>query len=151
MAEVMTVIPKTYDLLVWLLPTLAKFPRDQKFLLGDRLQTGLMDLLGLLIEANYTRDRAQILRRANIELEKFRFLNPKPQQQQPEQPQQQYRLSLCENPSSLSREVRGPLGGALDGSGRFPAGAAGASARRDVGPGRGSGEVASLGGGAAAE
>ena len=39
MAEVMTVIPKTYDLLVWLLPTLAKFPRDQKFLLGDRLQT----------------------------------------------------------------------------------------------------------------
>ena len=40
MAEVMTVIPKTYDLLVWLLPVLAKFPRSQKFLLGDRLQTG---------------------------------------------------------------------------------------------------------------
>lgn len=40
MAEVMTVVPKTYDLLVWLLPTLAKFPRDQEFLLGDRLQTG---------------------------------------------------------------------------------------------------------------
>ncbi|MBU1951064.1 MAG: diversity-generating retroelement protein Avd [Candidatus Eisenbacteria bacterium] len=74
MAEVMTVIPKTYDLLVWILPVLAKFPRDQKFLLGDRLQTGLMDLLGLLIEANYTCDRTQLLRRANIELEKFRFL-----------------------------------------------------------------------------
>ena len=53
MAEVMTVIPKTYDLLVSLLPTLATFPRDPKFLLGDRLQTGLMDLLGLLIEASY--------------------------------------------------------------------------------------------------
>jgi hypothetical protein len=32
MAAVMAVIPKTYDLLVWLLPTLAKFPRDQKTL-----------------------------------------------------------------------------------------------------------------------
>ena len=73
MAEVMQVVPKTYDLLAWLLPVLAKFPRDQKFLLGDRLQTSLMDVLGLLIEANYTRDRGHLLRRANIELEKFRF------------------------------------------------------------------------------
>jgi hypothetical protein len=58
---------------------------------------------------------------------------------------------LCENPSSLSREVRGPAGGAPDGSGRFRAGAAGASVRRDGGPGRGSAEVVSLRGGVAAE
>lgn len=57
MAEVMTVVPKTYDLLVWLLPTLAKFPRDQKFLLGDRMRYGLLHLMGTLIEANYARDR----------------------------------------------------------------------------------------------
>lgn len=73
MAEVMQVVPKTYDLLLWLLPVLAKFPRDQKFLLGDRMQTSLTDLLGLLIEANYPRERAELLRRANLELEKFRF------------------------------------------------------------------------------
>jgi retron-type reverse transcriptase len=74
-----------------------------------------------------------------------------PQQQQPGQPQQQYRLSLRENPSSPSREVRGPVGRAPDGSGRFPAGAAGASAKRKVGPDCESGEVASSRGGAAAE
>jgi hypothetical protein len=57
MAEVMKVIPKTYDLLAWMLPVVSKFPRDQKYLLGDRMQFGLMDIMGTLIEANYARDR----------------------------------------------------------------------------------------------
>jgi hypothetical protein len=56
MAGVVTVIPKTYDLLVRIVPTLASCSRDQKRLVGDRLRTGLMDLPGLLIEANDMRD-----------------------------------------------------------------------------------------------
>jgi hypothetical protein len=32
MAEVMTMIPKTYDLLVWLLPKLARTPREHRTL-----------------------------------------------------------------------------------------------------------------------
>jgi hypothetical protein len=28
----------TYDLLKWAIPTLKKFPRDQRFLLGDRIE-----------------------------------------------------------------------------------------------------------------
>jgi hypothetical protein len=74
MAEVMTVIPKTHGLLVWILPTLAECPRDQRVFRGDRSQTGLMDSLGLLIEAQYTPDRTQIPGRADLELEKFRLL-----------------------------------------------------------------------------
>ena len=74
MAEGMQVIPKTYDLIIWLIPRLKQFPRDQRFLLGDRIQSSAMDLLCLLIEANYTREKRSTLRRANLELEKLRYL-----------------------------------------------------------------------------
>ena len=72
--EVMQVIPRTYDLVLWLIPRLKEFPREQRFLLGDRIQTGAMDLLSLLIEANYTARKEDLLRQANLELEKTRYL-----------------------------------------------------------------------------
>jgi len=62
-----------YQFLLWLVPTLEKFPRSQKFLLGDRLQTQAMAVLDSLIAATYSRDRAGFLRSANLELEKLRF------------------------------------------------------------------------------
>ena len=43
--------------ILWLVPTVEKFPRSQKFLLGDRIQTTALDVLEALIEATYTRDR----------------------------------------------------------------------------------------------
>lgn len=45
MPNVMQVIPKTYDLILWLVPRLKEFPRDQRFLLGDRIQTVALDVL----------------------------------------------------------------------------------------------------------
>jgi hypothetical protein len=63
-----------FRFLVWLGPTLEKFPRGQKFTLGDRIQNLALDVLEALIEATYTRDRAQHLRRANLGIEKLRFL-----------------------------------------------------------------------------
>lgn len=72
--DVMQVIPRTYDLILWLVPRLKEFPRDQRFLLGDRIQTLALDVLCLLIEANYTKDRSGLLRQANLELEKLRYL-----------------------------------------------------------------------------
>ena len=49
------------------------FPRDQKFLLGDRMQKTALDVLEALIEATYTRERRAHLARANLGLEKLRF------------------------------------------------------------------------------
>jgi hypothetical protein len=46
-----------YQLLGWLMQTVERFPRSQKFLLGDRIQTAALDVLDALIEATYTRDR----------------------------------------------------------------------------------------------
>ena len=63
-----------YRLLVWLVPTLEKFPRSQKFMLGDRIQAIAMDALEHLIEATFTRARAGHLQRANLNLEKLRVM-----------------------------------------------------------------------------
>jgi hypothetical protein len=46
-----------FQFLMWLVPAVEKFPRTQKFLLGDRIQTTALDVLECLIEATYTRDR----------------------------------------------------------------------------------------------
>ena len=50
-----------YQFILWLVPTLERFPRSQKFLLGDRIQNTALDVLESLIEATYTRHRSQHL------------------------------------------------------------------------------------------
>jgi len=62
-----------FQFLQWLIPAVERFPRAQKFLLGDRMQTTALDVLEALIEATYTRDRRVHLARANLGLEKLRF------------------------------------------------------------------------------
>ena len=58
--------------LLWLVPTIEKFPQRQRFLLGDRMQSTALDVLEALIEATYSRDRQRHLSRANMGLEKLR-------------------------------------------------------------------------------
>lgn len=67
-------VEKTYQFVAWLVPTLEKFPRSQEFLLGDRIQATALDVLEQLIEATYTRARERPLGRANLGIEKLRFL-----------------------------------------------------------------------------
>ena len=62
-----------YRFLLWLVPAVERFPRSQKFLLGDRIQTTALDVLERLIEATYTKRRADLLARANLGLEKLRI------------------------------------------------------------------------------
>lgn len=63
-----------YGFLLWLVPTVEKFPRSQRFLLGDRIQTIALEVLERLIEATYSRSRAALLDSANLGIEKLRFL-----------------------------------------------------------------------------
>ena len=46
--------------ILWLVPTLEKFPRSQRFLLGDRIQRAALDVLDSLIEATHTRQRRNL-------------------------------------------------------------------------------------------
>ena len=69
------VILKHYDFVLWLLPKLSKFPRDHKFLLGDRIESLALDILGHLMTANYSvARRREQLTEANLKLDHLRIL-----------------------------------------------------------------------------
>ena len=63
-----------HEILRWLIPQLDKFPRARRFTLGDRLESVLLDVLELLVEAAYSRTKQPVLRRANLRLEVVRHL-----------------------------------------------------------------------------
>jgi len=63
-----------YRFMLWLVPAVEHFPRRQKFLLGDRIQNTALDVLERLIEATYIKQRDEHLARANLGIEKLRFL-----------------------------------------------------------------------------
>lgn len=67
-------ITKLYDLILWIIPKLAKYPRTQKFLLADRIESLMLDVLELLIDAAYSKNKNVPLRSANLKLEKLRYL-----------------------------------------------------------------------------
>ena len=67
------IIQRVYDLIRWYVPLLNKFPRDFKFMLGDRMQTTLYTILDNLIRARYRREKLTILEDINAELDVLRY------------------------------------------------------------------------------
>ncbi len=66
------IIQKTYDLIKWYVPILNRLPRDHKFLLGDRMITGLYALLEGLIQARYAKEKRSQLQSLNTKLDILR-------------------------------------------------------------------------------
>ena len=50
-----------------------KFPRNHRFVLGERIERNLYDMLEALIRAKYTKERLPILEYVNLSLEILRF------------------------------------------------------------------------------
>ena len=69
----LTVITKSYDLILWSCNHTSKFPRNHRFVLGERIERNLYDLLEILIHAKYTKQRVELLETANLVLEILRF------------------------------------------------------------------------------
>ena len=67
------VISKTYDLVKWSCEHTSRFPRNHRFVLGERIERRMYGLLETLIQAKYSRDRQDLLRQANLNLEVLRF------------------------------------------------------------------------------
>ena len=63
MSEKEDAFTKTYDLMLWLFPQISKFPRDYRYILGNRLENGLLDVYESLIEARYSKEKKTILSR----------------------------------------------------------------------------------------
>ena len=69
----LTVITKTYDLILWSCNHTGKFPRNHRFVLGERIERNLYHLLETLITAKYNKNRQRLLEDANLALEILRF------------------------------------------------------------------------------
>jgi len=67
------VITKTYDLILWSCNHTSKFPRNHRFVLGERLERNLYELFELLIRSKYMKQRLELLEQANLLLEVLRF------------------------------------------------------------------------------
>jgi hypothetical protein len=74
MSSEIPAVTKLYDIILWLMPQVEKFPRDLKFTLGDRVINTLLDSLETIIEATYSRDKQHLLRKLNLQFEKLRYL-----------------------------------------------------------------------------
>ncbi|NLV43002.1 MAG: diversity-generating retroelement protein Avd [Candidatus Hydrogenedentes bacterium] len=73
MTESLSIIQHVYDLILWYVPRVNKFPRDHKFMIGDRIQKTLYDLLERLIRARYSKDCAALLESLNAEIDVLRY------------------------------------------------------------------------------
>ena len=67
------IIQKTYELILWYVPLLNGLPRDHKFALGDRIVTGLYDILDDLITARYASRKLAKLEAINGRLDRLRY------------------------------------------------------------------------------
>lgn len=72
-SEELVVLTKTYDLILWSCNHTSKFPRNHRFVLGERIERNLYDVQGILTRAKYTRNRHELLEQANLILETLRF------------------------------------------------------------------------------
>lgn len=66
------IFPKTYDLLLWLVPATLKYPREQRYALAQRTQQAAFEFHELIIRARKLRSRRDILIEADVKLEQLR-------------------------------------------------------------------------------
>ena len=66
------IIEKTYDLIRWYVLILNRLPRDHKFALGDRIASGLYELLEELILARYAKEKLTRLETINGRIDVLR-------------------------------------------------------------------------------
>ena len=68
------VVEDCHELLAWIIPKLDQFPRNRKFTLGERIETGLLIVLENLITATYQKSQPESLTKANLQLDIVRHL-----------------------------------------------------------------------------
>jgi hypothetical protein len=64
---------ESYDFFLWLWPLINKFPKSEKYVLGEKLKFCFLEFFDAIISYNYNYDRKESLKKANIELEKLRL------------------------------------------------------------------------------
>jgi hypothetical protein len=67
------VLVKWYDYAKWVLERVESFPKNQKYVLGQRLSNQVMDVLEGLVEAAYSREKRGLLATVNRKMEVVRW------------------------------------------------------------------------------
>ena len=67
------VLSKWYAYAKWVLERVDSFPKDQRFILGQRLANHVMDVLETLVKATYAKDKTALLVKANEGIEMTRW------------------------------------------------------------------------------
>jgi len=67
---------KFYDLMVYSIPIINRFPKSQKFVLGQQIQNCMIDISKMIVQANKFGDKHRLnnLYYIDVELEKLRML-----------------------------------------------------------------------------
>lgn len=73
MQQELSIITSTYDFMKYIVPIASRFPKNHRYQIGERIENLVFDILELLIDAKFSRDKSNILISANIKLEKLRF------------------------------------------------------------------------------
>ena len=68
------VIVKTYNLTLWYIKKLNSLPKNHRYTLGEKIQNTLINLLLILSDTIYSKDKKTLLQKANKEIEKLRLL-----------------------------------------------------------------------------
>jgi hypothetical protein len=64
---------KSYDFVRWLIPQTVKFPRQQRFVVAERLQSAALDFMECLYRAAEPARRGEALGEADVKLRQVRF------------------------------------------------------------------------------
>jgi len=74
MLQDLVIFQKVYDLILWMYPLINKFPKKQRFVLGQQIENTILEILKGIIEANQERDKLAYLKKISVELDKLRIL-----------------------------------------------------------------------------
>jgi four helix bundle protein len=67
------IVARYYEFLKWLKQHVNDFPRNERYTFGQRIENKSIDILENLIEACYQRNKLEILRQTNRDLEVLRY------------------------------------------------------------------------------
>ena len=69
----LSIIQRTYDLIIWYIPIINKLPKTHKYTIGDRMINGLYNFLETLIIAKYASEKLNLLESLNPKLDIIRY------------------------------------------------------------------------------
>lgn len=73
MLDDLKIYKESYDFFLWLWPLINKFPKSEKYVLGEKLKGSFLIFFENIIAYNYNYQRQESLKIASVEIEKLRL------------------------------------------------------------------------------